>query len=230
MVVSREEKKGKLLAESTKSHWSGELKIPGSTDIIFVAVPDHSLEQVLGSLKCDSRAIVVHTAGSYGLDIFPSRIIRKGIFYPFQTFSQGRSIDLSEVPFLLESDNDETANTLLEIASSLSKNVQFTDAERRRRLHLAAVFICNFTNHMFTAGNEIVKDAGFNPDIMEPLIKETIAKALTAGPGNSQTGPASRNDLNTIEKHLEMLSANPWMHDLYKAVTQSIINYYKQIK
>lgn len=227
LVVSPTEKRGKALAEATASKWSQNLVIPNSTDIVIVSVPDHSLESVLSDLKTGDRTIVTHTAGSYGLDIFPSRIIRRGVFYPLQTFSEGRSIDLYEVPFLLESDDDLTANILSEIASSLSKNVIFVDAENRRKLHLAAVFLCNFTNHMFTAGSEIISEAGLDFDLMKPLINETVSKALEKGPSHSQTGPAFRNDRNTIEKHLDMLSSKPVFHSLYKAVTQSIIDYYK---
>jgi predicted short-subunit dehydrogenase-like oxidoreductase (DUF2520 family) len=227
LVVSTTERRGKALAEATASEWSENLVIPNSTDIVIVSVPDHSLQSVLNDLKTEDHTIVAHTAGSYGLEIFPSRITKKGVFYPLQTFSEGRSINLYEVPFLLESDNDLTADILSEIASSLSKNVIFADAETRRKLHLAAVFLCNFTNHMFTAGSEVISEAGLDFDLMKPLITETISKALENGPLHSQTGPAFRNDSNTIEKHLRMLASKPVFHSLYQSVTQSIIDYYK---
>jgi predicted short-subunit dehydrogenase-like oxidoreductase (DUF2520 family) len=227
LVVTRGEKSGKALTESVKANWKPEPLFPDSTEVIIVAVPDHSLEQVLKNMKISANTVVAHTAGSYGLDIFPSHISKKGVFYPLQTFSEGRSINLEQVPFLLEAGDEITANILSGIASTLSGNVKFVDAEQRRKLHLAAVFMCNFTNHMFTAGNKVLTQAGFSLDIMQQLINETISKAVESGPSNSQTGPAFRNDWNTIEKHLSMLSSDPVIHDLYKAVTQSIIDFYK---
>lgn len=227
LVVSRTEKSAKSLAAFVSSSWSTTLSFPSSSDIIIVAVPDHSLEGVLNEIECASHTIVAHTAGSLGLDIFPGKIKRKGVFYPLQTFSPGRKINFTEVPFLLEADNEATAEMLHTVASSLSRNVSFVDAERRRMLHLAAVFACNFTNHMLAAASEIARNAGFHANILDPLIKETISKALEHGPEKSQTGPAFRKDVNTIEKHLGLLSSTPWLRDLYKPVTESIMEHYK---
>jgi predicted short-subunit dehydrogenase-like oxidoreductase (DUF2520 family) len=94
-------------------------------------------------------------------------------------------------------------------------------------LHASAVFVNNFTNFMLTEGKEIALKAGFPFEILEPLIKETISKALEKGPDSSQTGPAVRNDLNTIKKHMELLSFSPDLRKLYGEVTQSILKHYK---
>ena len=96
-------------------------------------------------------------------------------------------------------------------------------------LHLAAVFICNFTNHMLTAGMEVAEKAGVPFEILYPLLQETVSKALSIGPDKSQTGPAVRNDQNTIEKHLELLSFSPDLQNIYREITISIINYYNKI-
>jgi predicted short-subunit dehydrogenase-like oxidoreductase (DUF2520 family) len=227
VVVSESEERGRTLAESCNTLWSSDLVYPNSTKIIFVAVPDHKLELVLNSIKCNSDTIIVHTAVSFGLDIFPETIIKKGIFYPVQTFSNDRKISFSGLPVLLESSDESTSSFLVKIAGSLSSKIHFVDTEHRRMLHLAAVFVSNFTNHMLTEGKEIAVKAGFSFEILEPLIKETILKAIDSGPENSQTGPAVRNDKNTIEKHLELLSFSPDLQKIYMDMTKSIIEYYK---
>jgi predicted short-subunit dehydrogenase-like oxidoreductase (DUF2520 family) len=227
IIVSENEESGRPLAESCNAIWSSDLVFPDSTKIIFVAVPDHKLELVLNSLKCNPEAIVAHTAGSFGLDIFPEYIKQKGIFYPLQTFSKNRTISFTGLPVLLESSDDNTTSILVKLAKSLSAKVQFVDTEHKRMLHVAAVFVSNFTNHMLTEGKEIAAKAGFTFEILEPLIKETVLKAIDSGPENSQTGPAIRNDKNTIEKHLELLSFSPGLQKIYIDMTQSIIDYYK---
>jgi predicted short-subunit dehydrogenase-like oxidoreductase (DUF2520 family) len=103
----------------------------------------------------------------------------------------------------------------------------FADSERRKLLHVSAVFVNNFTNFMLTEGIEIASGAGFSPEILEPLIRETISKALENGPSFSQTGPAIRKDFETIEKHMELLSFSPDLQKLYSEVTQSILEHYK---
>ena len=227
IIVSESEEGGRSLAGSCNALWSSDLMYPDSTKIIFVAVPDRKLVAVLNSIRCSPGTIVVHTAGSFGLDIFPERIRQKGIFYPLQTFSKNRTISFSRLPVLLESSDESTSSILEKIAGSLSSEVHFADTDHRRMLHVAAVFVSNFTNYMLTEGKEIAAKAGFSFEILEPLIKETILKAIDSGPENSQTGPAIRSDKNTIEKHLELLSFSPGLQKIYNDMTQSIIEYYK---
>jgi predicted short-subunit dehydrogenase-like oxidoreductase (DUF2520 family) len=227
IIVSESEERGSPLADSCNAIWSSDLVYPDSTRIIFVAVPDHKLGMILNSVRCSPGTVVVHTAGSFGLDIFPQNIKKKGIFYPLQTFSKNRNISFTHLPVLLESSDDRTSAVLVKIAESLSAKVHFVDTKHRRMLHMAAVFVSNFTNHMLTEGKEIASEAGFSFDILEPLIRETFLKAIDSGPENAQTGPAIRNDKNTIEKHMELLSFSPGLQKIYNDLTQSIIDYYK---
>ena len=171
--------------------------------------------------------MVVHTAGSFGLDIFPDKIKRKGIFYPLQTFSKNRKVSFTDLPFLIEASDDESSLILQSLAESVKGKVYFVDTDQRRMLHLSAIFVNNFTNYMLTVGKEVALKAGFSFEILVPLLKETISKALDTGPENSQTGPAVRNDQNTIEKHLELLSFSPELQKIYNEMTQSIMEYYK---
>jgi len=225
-IVSATEVNGKALAVSCNAEWSDELIFPDSTQIIIVSVPDHKLKDVLAELKCSPDTLVAHTAGSFGLDIFPEKIQRRGIFYPLQTFSKGRKVSFFDLPFLLESSDDKSAGILKTLAESIGGKVHFIDTEQRRMLHLAAVFVCNFTNHMLTLGREVALKADYPFEILTPLIKETISKALDTGPENSQTGPAVRNDRNTIEKHLELLSFSSDLQSIYREMTRSIAEYY----
>jgi predicted short-subunit dehydrogenase-like oxidoreductase (DUF2520 family) len=145
-----------------------------------------------------------------------------------QTFTIARKIVFKDLPFFLESSDKQSSAILNELAETIGGKVHFTDTEHRRMLHLAAVFVSNFSNHLLTVGKEVVSKAGFTIDVLEPLIKETIAKAMDIGPENSQTGPAVRDDQNTIEKHLELLSFSPEFRRIYSEMTRSIIEYYKK--
>jgi predicted short-subunit dehydrogenase-like oxidoreductase (DUF2520 family) len=227
-IISETGKDGKPLAGECKASWSSDLIFNDPADIIIVAVPDHKLYHVLNTIRCPANTIVAHTAGSFGLDLFPDRIKHKGVFYPLQTFSKGRKISFENLPFFIETSEQLTSVMLRNLAEALGGKVYSVDYEHRKLLHLAAVFACNFTNHMLTAGQEITSKAGFSFDVLEPLIKETISKALENGPDVSQTGPAIRNDQNTIAKHMDLLSFSPELQRIYKEVTQSIIEYYKK--
>ncbi|HVN57460.1 MAG TPA: DUF2520 domain-containing protein [Bacteroidales bacterium] len=227
-IYSRPGGKGQALAGNIGAEHIGDPVFNEKNDIVIVAVSDRSLGPVLGNLHCDEKTIVAHTAGSSGLDIFPGSIKRKGVFYPLQTFSEGRKTDLVNVPVFIETSDEAAAGMLGDLAISLGALPVRSSAESRKMLHVAAVFVSNFTNYMLTVGEVISRRAGFQPEILGPLIEETISKALDQGPETSQTGPAIRNDYNTIEKHLELLSFSPELQTLYEEMSRSIINYYKK--
>lgn len=230
MIISATPAKGMAIADAYHSNWSAEPVIPFTTKIVFVAVPDSRLEKVLHSIKCAPDTLVAHTAGSYGTDIFPETIKKRAVFYPLQTFSENRYVSFTDLPVLLEAEDADSFERLRKVAASLGSKVYPSDAGNRRMLHLAAVFANNFTNHMLTEGKEIAARAGYSFDILIPLLNETVVKAITSGPENSQSGPAFRNDRNTLDKHLELLSYSPVLQSVYRAVTKSIINYYKSHK
>ena len=227
-IVSETRKRGIPLAGLCNASWSDELVFSEESDIVIVAVPDNRLKGVLDNISCGKNSVVAHTAGSFGLDIFPSGMSHSGVFYPLQTFTKGRKTDFSCLNILIETSDNYSSSILEKLATSLGSKIRYADTEHRKMLHLAAVFICNFTNHMLTAGKEISTGAGFTFEILEPLIRETYYKAIEQGPEFSQTGPAVRYDINTIEKHLELLSFKPELQKMYKVITESIMNHYKQ--
>jgi predicted short-subunit dehydrogenase-like oxidoreductase (DUF2520 family) len=227
-IVSESQTSAKLLADECGASWSADLVFDEPADIIIVAVPDHRLQIILSSIKCPENTLVAHTAGSFGLEVFPSSLKNTGVFYPLQTFSKERKISFSDLPFFIEASSSENEAMLKNLAESIGGKIYVVDKEHRKLLHLAAVFVCNFVNHMLTAGKEITTKAGLSYEVLEPLIAETISKAMELGPDQSQTGPAVRNDKNTIAKHIDLLSFSPELQNIYKDVTESIIKYYKK--
>jgi predicted short-subunit dehydrogenase-like oxidoreductase (DUF2520 family) len=228
-IVSKEGNTARLLAEKCNARWSVDLDFPDSTEIILVAVQDHNLNDVLAKIKCKRSTIIAHTAGSFGLEVFPEGRINTGVLYPLQTFSPERQTTFKGVPVFIESSDDHTKRVLENITGSLGAEAHFTDTIQRKFLHLAAVFVSNFTNYMFTAGKEVTLKTGIPFEVLKPLILETVEKALESGPENAQTGPAVRRDANTIEKHMELLSFSPELKNIYSEITRSIIYHYKKI-
>lgn len=227
-VSSRNEKRGKELAAKVAAFWSNQFSFGSDVDVIIVSVSDNALTDVLNNIQCNENTIIVHTAGSYGLDLFPKKMKNVGVFYPLQTFSQGREIDFDGLPFLLETSNDHVNEVLTKIVDSLGSISYKCDIEHRKFIHLAAVFSCNFVNHMLTSGKEILQQSGLPFDIFEHLVHETVNKAFENGPENSQTGPAIRNDINTLKMHEELLSFDPKQREIYSVITKSISETYNK--
>jgi predicted short-subunit dehydrogenase-like oxidoreductase (DUF2520 family) len=195
-------------------------------DLYIISVSDDAIASVSSKLPFENR-LVAHTSGSVTLDSLDKKN-RRGIFYPLQTFTKGKTIDFSEIPFCLESENDSDLELLEKVAKTISKNIFKIDEKQRKALHISAVFVNNFVNEMYRIGNEICEENKVPFEILKPLILETVNKVMTISPKEAQTGPAKRNDTQTIDAHLDFLS-NENHVTIYKILTQSIQNNGKEL-
>lgn len=152
---------------------------------------------------------------------------RYGVLYPMQTFSKQRDVDFSALPFFIEASSPAELNLLRAVASALSSKVYEATSDQRRHLHLAAVFACNFVNHMYALSAQILEKHGIPFDVMLPLTDETARKIHELSPMQAQTGPAVRYDINVIDKHMEMLAEEKTLHELYKSISESIHSLHK---
>lgn len=201
-----------------------------AADIYLIAVSDAAVAEVAAALPIDPRAVVAHTAGSVPVDALPARFPRRAVFYPFQTFTRGRAVDFSQIPILVETSSPALRDEVEAFARRLSRTVLYADSALRGQVHLAGVFACNFANHLFELGGEVLRRAGVSADLLRPLIAETTAKALDAArPAAVQTGPAVRGDLPTQERHLGLLAGDERLCELYRLITQSIWETSKRI-
>jgi len=196
-------------------------KLDRDIQILFLTVADHSLVELINDIS-DYRGIVVHTSGTFSSMRFACQKYKYGGMYPLQTFSIGRPVDLSDVPFFIEGCEPAVADILVGLASGFSGNVHLVGHEERRWMHLAAVWANNFTNHMMGNAYGIMNEHALPVEWLEPLIRETFNKALELGPQKSQTGPAVRHDQQTIRKHVDLLSYSQELQVLYKRITDSI--------
>ena len=192
-------------------------KIP-KADITIIAVSDDVIAEVSSKIK---NKFVVHTSGSVRLNDLKNKY-NKGVFYMLQTCSKDKEIDFSEIPFCLEAENEKDYNLLKTLALSIGQKVYSISSKQRKTIHVAAVFVNNFTNHLYKIGNDICKQNNVPFEILLPLIKETSLKIEQLEPKNAQTGPAIRKDKKTINNHLNLL--NDDQQEIYKILTKSIQN------
>lgn len=195
-------------------------------DLILFALKDDSLDSVLRQLPLDGK-LIAHTAGSLPMHVLALYSNRHAVFYPLQTFSKQREVDFAEIPFCLEASDAAILSELKELAARLSTRVEEISSEQRQSLHLAAVFTCNFVNHFYYLGQQVVEKLGVDFDLLKPLILETAAKVMEIKPFDAQTGPAKRFDETIINKHLKFLADQPNLQEIYSFVSRSIFEAYK---
>ena len=188
-------------------------------DVYIIAVSDNAISDV--SSKIHSSGLVVHTSGSASIASLKNKG-RKGIFYMLQSFSKNKKVNFDEIPFCLEAENSEDVKLLEQLSLAIGKKVYHINSEQRRCLHVAAVFVNNFTNHLYAIGNDICNQYHVPFEILHPLIKETALKIQELSPKEAQTGPAKRRDTETIKNHLDLLTTK--QQEIYKLLTDSIIH------
>ena len=192
-------------------------------DIYLIAISDDAISEV-SEFLVGKKGLMAHTSGSIPMNALPNKH-RRGVFYPLQTFSAIRKVNFKEIPICIEAENKEDNELLNELASVISDKVIQIDTDQRKALHLAAVFANNFTNHMYHAAQEICIQNDVSFGLLFPLIKETAAKIQDLSPLDAQTGPASRNDTGTLEKHLSQLK-NKKHKKIYTLLSESILKTY----
>jgi len=192
-------------------------------DLYLVAVPDAAVPEVLVAAQLPAGALVAHTAGALPLQVFAHYpALRGGVFYPLQTFSPGRAIDWAAVPLCIEAAAPTDEAILVALARSLSKAVFVVATPQRQALHVAAVFASNFTNHLLGISHALAQEARVPFELLLPLVRETVEKALQHPPFTVQTGPAVRHDHATLDFHRAALAAHPAWLGLYNGLTDSI--------
>lgn len=197
-------------------------------DVIIIAVSDDAIESVVSQIPISNQQqLILHTSGSTGLSVLEKHCQNCGVLYPLQTFSKNHDVDFSTIPLLMEANHHQAEEQLLMIAKKLSLKVEEVNSENRMRIHVSAVFACNFTNHFYAIAEKLVKDTNLSFDLIKPLILETAQKAILNSPSQTQTGPAKRNDAATIDKHLDLLKSNPQLQNLYAIVSQDIVKMYQ---
>lgn len=188
-------------------------------DIYIIAVSDDAISSVSEALPFKDR-LVVHTSGSVGIYDLDKKN-RRAVFYPLQTFSKEAKVDFKQVPICIETIGKKDYPQLKSLAEALGSPYYRVNSDQRKALHLAAVFVNNFTNQLYRVAHEITESEGVEFDILKPLILETAKKVQTMSPYMAQTGPAKRNDKKTIQRHLKQLK-NEQHKAIYNLLTNTI--------
>lgn len=195
-----------------------------AADIYIVAINDDAINNFSSSLPFEN-ALVVHTSGSASIESIVSKN-RRGVFYPLQTFSKDQKVKWKDIPICIEAENEADLSILKELGNLLSRKVVVINSEQRKQLHLGAVWVNNFSNHLFHLADDFLGDVNLDFNLLKPLILETAKKIKNISPAEAQTGPARRNDQETITNHLALLK-NPNHKELYDLLTKSIREKFK---
>lgn len=222
-VYSRDLQNAALLAYYVGAEAIDNLdQISTETDIFIISVKDDVIKSVAEALAKHEK-LIVHTSGATDLDVISAFTHNAGVFYPLQTLSKNKEVDFITVPLCIEGADDNITRQLVELAQTVSNNVYKVNSAQRKILHLAAVFACNFPNYLYNIAQQLLAEHDMGFEMLRPLILETAQKVQSHLPAEVQTGPAVRNDENTMKAHLQMLNNEPDLKAIYSLLSQQII-------
>ena len=223
-VYSRTMANARELAEALGAPATDSLDNLPEADVYLTMLIDDALALLAPAIvKGRENALFLHTAGSIPMDIWKDAGAgRYGVLYAMQTFSKGAQIDWSQVPVFVEGCNAAELETIIHLASGLSKKVTPLSSTGRRKLHIAAVFACNFANRMYAISEDLLATEGVPFSVMLPLVRETARKVETMSPASAQTGPAVRGDRKVIDEHIALLKDYPEYAGLYRMISSDI--------
>lgn len=225
-VYSRNIENSRQLASQIGSIPINHIKnLPQESDLYILAVSDEAIKPIAGEINRyhGSRLPLVHTSGTVSLSAVEDYFPLSGVLYFLQSFTRSRRIEFNGIPCFITTNNGEIKENLVEIAKNLTGNVKIINDEKRKILHLAAVFCNNFVNNLYSVSKKIMADEDLPFEDLYPLINETATR-ITQGeePENCQTGPAKRNETIIIREHLKYLEAYPKVRTIYEAITKNI--------
>lgn len=195
-------------------------------ELYLVAVKDDAIAHLAAEMK-RNNAVWLHTSGGVESSVFSPLTDSYGVFYPLQTFSRGVEVDFSDIPVFVQGSDEKSLSVARRLGEAISPKVYEADGPMRARLHAAAVYACNFTNHLWAIADDILRrETGTDINVLRPLLEETMRKALSMRPSEGQTGPARRGDRSVIEKHKSLLTADE--AELYETLSQHIMDYYER--
>lgn len=197
-------------------------QVSPEVDIFIISVKDDAIGPIAKALA-KHNALIVHTSGATDLQALLAFTQNAGVFYPLQTLSKNKEVDFLTVPLCIEGANESITTQLIDLARTVSNNVYRVTSPQRKILHLAAVFACNFPNHLYTIAQQLLAEHDMGFEMLRPLILETAQKVQAHLPAGVQTGPAIRNDESTMAAHLQMLDDKPGLKAIYELLSQDII-------
>lgn len=231
-VYSRNRENAKELAVAINAKPIDDLNVINSkSDIYIIAVKDDAIELVAQQLSANptlKNKLVVHTSGAASSQLLAKHFKNYGIFYPLQTFSKNKKVSFKNIPICIDAPNKKDLKFIKKIGKRISNKVSVVNDTERAILHVAAVIVNNFTNHLFHLGQTIVEQENISFDLLKPLIEETVRKIEKNAPLEMQTGPARRGDQKTLKKHLTYLQKFPEYAHLYVFLTKSIQDAYRR--
>ena len=198
-------------------------------ELIFLAVPDDAIPQLAGELRLYGGQALVHTSGVLGVEVLePARAAgtQLGTFHPLIAFADTeRAIEAFHGATVAVEGDDQLVAHLADMAEALGATAVRLAPGSKAAYHAAAVLAAGGFVALLDAIAELGRAAGLDEQgalaVYGGLIEQTLSNARALGIRTALTGPMTRGDVGTLQRHLDALRRlAPAALPLYEAAAE----------
>jgi pantoate--beta-alanine ligase len=171
-------------------------------DVLVIATPDAAISTVAQCVAPRPDTVVMHLSGALGLDVLAPHLRRASLhpLVPLPSPEVGRVRLRSGVTFAVA--GDPVAARLAEL---LGGTAMVVGDEHRAAYHAAACIAANHLVALMGQVERVAASAGLGLDAFVGLAGAALTDVAELGPVAALTGPASRGDEATLERHRHVL-------------------------
>lgn len=200
--------------------------IDADADLYLFCIKDQAIATLAGSIRLGPGQTAIHCAGSQSLNLLQATGINTAVVWPLYSINKSKLPQSRNVPLLIEASGDFASTKAKAFAALISDSITQVNYAQRQYLHLSAVMVNNFTNHLLAIGAGICAEHSLSYDLLKPIIEQTFTSAIMHSPADLQTGPAVRNDVRTMDVQVQLLQTHPEWENVYRAISNSIEKMY----
>ena len=198
-------------------------------ELVILAVPDDAIAGLAGELRLYGGQALIHTSGVLGAEVLePARAAgtQIGAFHPLVAFADTeRAIAAFRGATIAVEGDDQLASLLARMAEALGATAVRLAPGTKAAYHAAAVLAAGGFVALLDAIAELGAAAGLDEAgalaVYGGLIEQTLGNARALGIRAALTGPMTRGDVGTLERHLEALARlAPDVLPLYRAAAE----------
>lgn len=173
-------------------------------DLLVIATPDAAIAAVAAAVSPSDDAVVLHLAGSRGLDVLVDAGHRRvAALHPLVSMPSPEvgAVRLREGAWFAVAGEPVAAEI---VASWGGRSFEVADAARAL-YHAAACIAANHLVGLLGQVERVAAEAGVPFDAFLPLVAATVGNVADLGPRGALTGPVARGDVATVEGHRDAL-------------------------
>ncbi|MCG9900217.1 MAG: DUF2520 domain-containing protein [Hydrotalea sp.] len=227
-VWGRNEEAAKKLGNMLHVSFTSEMdELDPNADAYIICVKDDAIASVAAQFPFANKPLI-HTAGTISVDVLSASSRFPAVWWIMQSIQKNTA--LYGAPSILDFKEKEMAEPLHDLAGVLRGEVVELNVDQRKKLHVTAVMLANFSQYL---GGRVIEFAEKNQlptHLLYPIMRNVLHQVMEGQGLEHLTGPARRNDKHVMQQQMDLLGNETDLKILYKVFSEQIVASFEQNK